>query len=68
MKMKPGDRNSKGQTLVTGPLGPSSTHRSQQSYGMECNHCGEKYLANGCDVHLRACPNCQGGKAGNEAP
>ena len=30
---------------------------------MECQECGNKYLANGCDVWLRKCPACQTVKA-----
>ena len=31
-------------------------------YDMECLNCGNKYYAKGCDIWLRKCPNCQGGK------
>ena len=42
-----------------GYRGVSETHISAKSYEMECLDCGHKYLANGCDVWLRQCPNCQ---------
>lgn len=31
-------------------------------YQMQCLHCGHEYLANGHDIWLRKCPNCQGGR------
>lgn len=33
---------------------------------MECLDCGYKYMANGCDVWLRKCPNC-GKKKGKDS-
>ena len=42
-----------------GYRGPSETHVSAKFYEMECLDCGHKYMANGCDVWLRKCPNCQ---------
>lgn len=41
-----------------GYRGVSKTHVSAKCYEMECLDCGHKYLANGCDVWLRKCPNC----------
>ena len=41
-----------------GLKGISDTHYNQRFYGMECLDCGYKYLANGCDVWLRKCPQC----------
>lgn len=41
-----------------GYRGISETHSSAKTYEMECLDCGHKYLANGCDVWLRKCPNC----------
>lgn len=35
---------------------------NQRFYNMNCLHCGHTYLANGSDIWLRKCPNCQGGK------
>ena len=42
----------------------SCNHCGQTVYKLECLCCGHVYGANGCDVHLRRCPNpeCQGGK------
>ena len=41
-----------------GYRGTSETHYNQRFFEMECLDCGHKYLANGCDVWLRKCPNC----------
>ena len=35
---------------------------NQWFYEMECLDCGHKYMANGHDIWLRKCPNCQGGQ------
>ena len=37
----------------------SDTHYNQKFFEMECQDCGHKYMANGCDVWLRKCPECQ---------
>ena len=42
-----------------GYRGVSETHYNQKFFEMECLDCGHKYMANGCDVWLRKCPNCQ---------
>ena len=42
-----------------GYRGISETHNNQKFFEMECLDCGHKYMANGCDVWLRKCPNCQ---------
>ena len=41
-----------------GCRGVSETHFNQKFFEMECLDCGHKYLANGCDIWLRKCPNC----------
>lgn len=41
-----------------GCRGISATHYNQKFFEMECLDCGKKYMANGCDVWLRKCPNC----------
>ena len=38
--------------------GVSATHSSAKSYNMECLDCGHKYVANGCDIWERKCPQC----------
>ena len=42
-----------------GCMGVSETHYNQRFFQMECMDCGYRYLANGCDVWLRKCPQCQ---------
>ena len=42
-----------------GYAGVSETHYNQRFFQMECMDCGHRYYANGCDVWLRKCPNCQ---------
>lgn len=37
------------------------TDHGQYLYAMECLNCGHKYFANGSDIWLRKCPECQGG-------
>lgn len=51
-----------------GIKGRSDTHYNQNLFEMECLDCGYKYSANGCDVWLRKCPNCQPtGKSNNKS-
>jgi len=40
------------------------TDNYQYVYVMNCTKCGLIYGANGSDIHLRKCPNCQGGEPG----
>ncbi len=42
-----------------GYRGVSETHYNQKFFEMECLDCGHKYMANGCDIWLRKCPECQ---------
>ena len=42
-----------------GRVGKSDNHYNQWFYEMECLNCGHKYNANGSDIWLRKCPNCQ---------
>ena len=37
----------------------SDNHYNQWFYELECLNCGHKYNANGSDIWLRKCPNCQ---------
>ena len=41
-----------------GYRGISETHYNQRFFEMECLDCGHRYMANGCDVWLRICPEC----------
>ena len=45
-----------------GCRGISETHYNQRFFEMECLDCKHRYLANGCDIWLRKCPNCQSSK------
>src|SRR5204863_3797327 len=36
----------------------------QRLYVLKCGKCGHQYGANGCDIHLRRCPSCDGGQPG----
>ena len=51
---------------VIGNMGKRGSHPFALVHKMECNECGEVYGANSCDIHLRKCPNCQGGKEGEQ--
>ena len=48
-----------------GYRGVSETHYNQKFFEMECLDCGHKYMANGCDVWLRKCPECSQKKTSN---
>ena len=60
---QPGYRNPNGQT-VEARTTLSGNHGNQRVYAMRCGDCSERYGDNGCDTHLRRCPNCQRGKEG----
>ena len=49
-----------------GYRGVSETHASAKFYEMECLDCGHKYMANGCDIWLRKCPECGLKKSSNK--
>ena len=68
-------RSGKGETTLIGYVnknkqkccgqrGVAGTDHGQFAYRMECLECGHVYGANGSDVHLRKCPNCQAGATG----
>jgi hypothetical protein len=40
------------------------TDHGQYVYIMNCTECGFVYGANGSDIHLHKCPECQGGNKG----
>jgi hypothetical protein len=37
------------------------TRPYQRVYFLRCGDCGYEYSAEGCDIHNRRCPRCQGG-------
>jgi hypothetical protein len=47
-----------------GTLGIKGTDHMQLAYRMECLRCGFVYGANGSDIHIRKCPNCDDGAQG----
>lgn len=55
--------NRNGQVAVRNTRIPG-TDKNQYVYQLACSHCGHVYGANGSDIHLRLCPNCQGGAPG----
>lgn len=36
----------------------------QRVYVLKCGKCDHQYGANGCDIHIRRCPMCDGGQPG----
>lgn len=60
---KIGFTNANGQKCL-GHRDVKGTDHLQYAYKVECTRCGFVYGANGSDLHLRKCPQCQGGAAG----
>ena len=60
----PGFVNQNRQRTVARTGFPSASFAGQIIYKMACGHCREEYGANGCDIHSRLCPKCQGGVPG----
>lgn len=58
-----GATNPNGQRCCGHRDVPGTDH-GQRSYKVECIRCGFVYGANGSDLHLRKCPECQGGAPG----
>lgn len=61
---RPGFVNPNRQTVVR-QTKFGSNHWNQTTYELACADCGERYGANGCDIHIRRCPSCQSGKPGS---
>src|SRR5262245_58625580 len=61
--VKVGYENPNGQRCC-GHRGVLGTDHLQYAYKVECTRCGYVYGANGTDLHLRLCPECQGGAPG----
>jgi hypothetical protein len=55
--------NSNGQQVVRRTERPGTDHL-QVVYVLRCAACGHAYGANGSDIHLRRCPECQDGRPG----
>ena len=60
----PGFVNQNRQKTVARTGFPSASFAGQSIYKMCCGDCRKEYGANGCDIHSRRCPACQGGAAG----
>ena len=60
---QPGYLN-RNQQVVIRNTGLPGTDHMQLVYQLGCSDCGCVYGANGSDIHLRLCPNCQGGAPG----
>lgn len=58
-----GYMNGKGQQVVRRTDRPGTDHL-QVVYVLRCTECGHIYGANGSDIHLRRCPECQAGRPG----
>ena len=61
--VKIGYENPNGQRCC-GHRGVLGTDHGQYAYKVECTMCGYVYGANGTDLHLRLCPQCQSGAPG----
>lgn len=60
---EPGYSNKNNQTVIRKTDLPGNDH-NQKIYVLQCGECLHEYGANGSDIWLRRCPNCQGGAAG----
>jgi hypothetical protein len=60
---QPGFTNSNGQTVLRA-TGLPGTDYGQSIYALKCGRCAAEYGANGSDIWLRKCPQCQGGRPG----
>jgi hypothetical protein len=55
--------NRNGQEVVA-DTGLAGTDHNARAYELKCGECGNRYHANGTDIHGRLCPGCQGGAPG----
>jgi len=55
--------NRNGQVVIR-KTDIDGTDHMQKVYQLACSECGQVYGANGSDIHLRKCPECQGGATG----
>lgn len=62
--VRPGFVNGNEQEVIARTGRPSASFRGQVIYEMKCRRCEGRYGANGCDIHARRCPLCDGGAAG----
>jgi hypothetical protein len=66
--IEPGYTNKNGQTVVSSTGLDSVSFPGQKIYRLHCSKCELEYGANGCDIHIRRCPSCQKGRAGEQLP
>jgi hypothetical protein len=62
----PGFKNGNGQVVMEATGFASESFRGQRVYRMRCGVCRHEYGSNGCDIHARRCPKCQGGAPGEK--
>ena len=62
----PGYINRNLQEVIARTEVAGSDHR-QRVYRLRCGRCGAEYGANGSDIFQRKCPECQGGKPGDQS-
>lgn len=60
----PGFVNPNRQEVMSNTGARSASFAGQVIYKLRCRDCQAEYGANGCDVHHRRCPQCQGGGPG----
>jgi hypothetical protein len=58
-----GYRNDRQQEVLR-KTNLAGTLPDQRVYVLRCGDCGHEYGANGCEIHDRRCPRCQGGPDG----
>lgn len=56
----------RNEQVVLHATGLAGTDHCSYTYVLRCGGCAYKYGANGTDIFQRKCPNCQGGRAGQE--
>jgi hypothetical protein len=59
----PGFVNQHEQEVIRN-TGKAGTDHGQYVYELKCQHCGNRYGANGSDIFERKCPKCQSGRPG----
>jgi hypothetical protein len=60
---EPGHINPRNQMTLKDTGRPGTDHL-QRVYALACLECLTVYGANGSDIHMRKCPECQDGNAG----
>lgn len=64
MSMNIGDFTKNRQELLEKTGRKSTTHRYATIWRVRCEKCDQQYGSNSCDVHIRRCPYCSHGAAG----